>query len=132
MSRTRRIKKYHPCRGKTTYAVGEWVSYWVYHPVQTRPSLYFGGIEVKYQPRSWRHEWVPIDPSDRKKYRKALAKRHSESSHANERSPGHWYRRRRETEYRRFSDREIHRFMRNPEHEVIIHRKPKSHLWDWR
>lgn len=138
MSRTRRIKQYYPKRHGETYAVGEWISYRVYYPFKQRSRWHWdeflGSFEVvsSYQPWSTRYKWVLIDPKDRKKHGRALAERHSESSTANERSPNRWHRQYRECEYRRHSDREIHRFMVNPEHEVIVHNKPKSHKWDWR
>ena len=114
MSRTRRCKNnYYPGTwGGQSYAPGYFI----------------------YGRDGWRltREWVRADPTNRKEYGKALHDRHKESSTANERTPGHWYRRRRETEYRRSAQHQIHRFMMDPEHEVVIDRKPKSHLWDWR
>ena len=114
MSRTKRCKtNYYPGTwGGETYAPGHFV----------------------YHRENWRfyREWIRADPQDRKSYGKALHNRHKESSHANERTPGRWYRKNREHEYRRHSERELYRFMVNPEHEVMIHDKPKSHLWDWR
>jgi hypothetical protein len=110
----------------------------VYYPFKNRSRWHWDevlgsfAVVTAYQPWSTRYVWVLIDRNDRKKYGRALAERHSESSHANERSPNRWFRQNREREYRRHSDREIHRFKLNPEYEVIIHNKPKSHMWDWR
>ena len=115
MSRTKRIKEYYPTSHSTgeTYAVGVW-----HHEFTDR----------------WRRRstWEVISPADRKAYCKALHERHKESSTANDRSPSRMYRKRRESQYRCWTKDEIHKFMRDQEHEVVIPDSPLSHLWDWR
>ncbi len=115
MSRTKRVKEYYPTSywGGETYHVGDWHIEWYEH---------------------WRclRTWIIIPKDDRKAYGKVLHQRHKESSTANERSPSRMYRNRRESEYRNLTKAEIHRFMKNEEHEVLIPEFPYSHLWDWR
>lgn len=115
MSRTTRIKQWYPTSywGGETYAVGDWYVEWY---------------------ERWRclRTWVIIPKEDRKAYGKVLHERHKESSTANERSPSRWYRKRRESEYRNWSNREIHSYLKDPEHEVNLPDFPMSHMWDWR
>lgn len=139
MSRTKRCKNHYPDT-RETYAVGEWVCYTVYYPLQPRNHYYPSGygkcdfvpMERNYQPTAIRRKWVIIDPQDRKRYGRARAKRHKESSTGNERTPGHIFRKNREHEYRQTTKCEIHRYLMNSEYEIVLHDKPKSHMWDWR
>lgn len=56
---------------------------------------------------------------------------HGESRHANERTPGRHYRKRRCRENRRCTQRELHRFWRNPDYEPMVEAQYRSHWWDW-
>lgn len=74
---------------------------------------------------------VRVPYKDEKKFAKAFYDFYGESSHNNRWSPGPWYREVRNVELRQIAKSEIHKFMRNPDHEVMIPEVPQSHLRDW-
>ena len=57
---------------------------------------------------------------------------HGESSHANEWSPGKWYRHNRMRENRSINRQEIQKWIRNADYEPLTEANPRDCKWDWR
>lgn len=56
---------------------------------------------------------------------------HGESSSGNSRSPGKWYRQNRMKENRSINKREIIKFMKDADYEVMVENNPRNCWWDW-
>lgn len=110
MSRTFRRKNYENQCGKHAgskiagfYTVWEYVSWNLY--------VYREPTEQEYYDEYWRV--------------------HGESRNANAWTPSRWFRDQRQKHLRTQCKQQIHKFMKNPEHEVICEANPRSHYWDW-
>lgn len=57
---------------------------------------------------------------------------HGESRSNNERTPNRWYRQRRCRQGRRYSKRELQKFLRDENYEPMANDKDLPHGWDWR
>lgn len=71
-------------------------------------------------------------PLTKEEFKKELSKQRRESSNANERSPGKFYRLSREKRLRSHNKRELTRWIKNPDsYEDMCKNNPDSCLWDW-
>jgi hypothetical protein len=90
-----------------------------------------------YTHRLWHYEqytgcmWSTFAEPTEEQYYKEYWRNHSESKHANQRSPGHWYRRTRMTQNRAITREELHKFKTIPDYEPMVEANPRSCQWDW-
>jgi len=75
--------------------------------------------------------WVPLDPES-KEYKKIVNKYHSDvgTNHFSCRAPGWWITLTSQRPYRRDADRQIKKWMLDPDYEIIIESKEPLPYWD--
>lgn len=81
-------------------------------------------------PGTWCYVDVPIDPHS-KEGKKRIARFHSDADyHRSNRGPGWWINEFVQVPYRQDSRRQIQKWMKDEDYEIIIRDKPKRDYWD--
>jgi hypothetical protein len=78
----------------------------------------------------WRYVHI-FRPPTQEELIKAYWRNHGESRHRCARSPSRYHRGTRMAENRRINNQELHKFLKNPDHEPMLEANPRNCWWDW-